>query len=94
MRQYTEVDHINMVEEVESFFDHLVKERKINFHPDNNFEEYINIDTREDSFTPQECMIYNRLMNESFVTCDQANVDIYEIGMKSLGLDWMLVDIA
>lgn len=47
MIHYTEVDHINMVEEVEAFFDHIVKERKINFHPDNNFEDCINIETHD-----------------------------------------------
>lgn len=94
MIHYTEVDHINTVEEVEAFFDHIVKERKINFHPDNNFEDYVSIETHEPSFTPEECAIYNRLMNESFAICDQSNVDIYEIGIKALGLDWMLEDVA
>ncbi|MCQ2212282.1 MAG: hypothetical protein MJZ36_01445 [Bacteroidaceae bacterium] len=94
MRQYTEVDHIYIVEEVEAFFAHIVKERKINFHPDNNFEDYINIESHEPSFTPSECSIYNRLMDECFTICDQANVDIYEIGLKALGLDWMLEDVA
>lgn len=94
MRQYTGVDHISTVEDVEMFFDHIVKERKINFHPDNNFEDYVCIETHEPSFTPDECKLYNRLMEDCFCICDQTNVDIYEIGIKALGLDWMLENVA
>lgn len=94
MRQYTEVDHISTVEGVRQFFNHIVCDRKINFHPDESFEMYVSMESHEPSFTPDECKLYNRLMSESFDICGQANADIYEIGLKALGLDWMLEDVA
>lgn len=94
MRQYTETDHINTTEDVKQFFHHIVQDRKINFNPDDAFEMYVSIETHEPSFTAEECKLYNRLMEESFCICEKENADIYEIGLKALGLDWMLEDVA
>ena len=92
--KYNESSHIQNVQDVEKFFGHIAKERKINFHPDNGFEEYINKETHVACFTPEEVDIYNRLMEESFAVCEKEDVDIYAIGLKSLGLEWMLEDVA
>ena len=75
--KYNSLSHMNSVKDVEVFFDHIVKERKINFHPDNDFEDYINIASHKPSFTSDECSIYNRLMDESFAVCKKEGVDIY-----------------
>lgn len=64
---------------VEKFFDHLLDQRKLTFHPDTPFEDYINIETREPSFTKEEVETYNRLMEESFSICESEGIDIYEI---------------
>lgn len=34
--------HIKSVEDVKAFFCHLVDERKLNFHPDDDFTDYVN----------------------------------------------------
>lgn len=94
MRHYTETDHIGTTEDVKQFFQHIVQDRKINFNPDDAFEMYVSIETHEPSFTAEECKLYNRLMEESFSVCEKENADIYEIGLKALGLDWMLEDVA
>lgn len=82
--KYTRDSHINSVKEVEAFFHHIVYERKVNFHPDNLFEDYVSCERGINTFTLEECTIYNRLMDESFKVCTGAGVDIYGIGLAEL----------
>ena len=81
---YNEEPHIKSVEDVKTFFHHLVNERKLNFHPDDDFADYICCDDKTPSFTEQEVLVYNRLIEESFDVCEKANVDIYDIGYRKL----------
>lgn len=81
---YTLGSHIKSVKDVETFFHHIVFERKVNFHPDDSFEQYVSLNTQEPTFTSEECKIYDRLMDESFVICEKEGVDIYEIGLEKL----------
>ena len=76
--------HIRSVEDVKAFFHHLVCERKVNFHPDDMFENYVSCEGGINTFTLEECTIYNRLMNESFMVCENEGVDIYGIGVVEL----------
>ena len=84
MKTYTVNTHINTVEEIEDFFHHIVCTLKVNFHPDDRFEDYIKMDTHEPSFSTEECALYNRLMEEAFDVCEREGKDIYEIGMNEL----------
>ena len=81
---YIAESHINSVEDVKTFFHHLVHDCKVNFHPDDNFADYISIEAKTPSFTNDEVSIYNRLMDECFDVCKTAGVDIYTIGLKEL----------
>lgn len=81
---YNSNSHIVTVKDVETFFHHIVFERKVNFHPDDMFEDYISCESGVNTFTNEECAIYNRLMDESFKICEKERLDIYEIGMKEL----------
>lgn len=76
--------HIMTVKDVETFFHHIVLERKVNFHPDDVFEDYVSCEEGINTFTLDECAIYNRLMDESFAVCKKDDVDIYEIGLIEL----------
>ena len=82
--KYTSVSHIKSVEDVKTFFHHLVNERKLNFHPDDDFADYICYKDKTPYFSKQEISVYNRLMDESFDVCEKAEVDIYEIGYSEL----------
>ena len=66
---YTNESHILSVKDVEAFFHHIVFERKVNFHPDDMFEDYVSCESGINTFTLDECAIYNRLVDESFVIC-------------------------
>ena len=81
---YNTESHINTVKDVETFFHHIVFERKVNFHPDDMFEDYVSCEGGINTFTVEECAIYNRLMDESFSICEKSGVDIYEIGLNKL----------
>ena len=71
-------------QEVKEFFKYLVNERKLNFHPNDDFANYVSYDEKTPSFTKEEVDVYNRLMEESFKVCDATGVDIYEIGLQEL----------
>lgn len=79
-----EKSHIASVADVKAFFHHLVDERKLNFHPDDDFADYICVDDGTPLFTDDEVVLYNRLMEESFDACEAAGVDIYELGLQEL----------
>ena len=53
------------MKDVETFFHHIVFERKVNFHPDDMFEDYVSCESGINTFTLDECAIYNRLVDES-----------------------------
>ena len=76
--------HIKSVEDVNTFFHHIVSERKVNFHPDDMFEDYVSCEGGINTFTLDECAVYNRLMDESFGICKKEGVDIYSIGLEEL----------
>lgn len=81
---YTSESHIKSVKDVETFFHHIVFERKVNFHPDDMFEDYVSCEGGINTFTLGECAVYNRLMDESFAICENEGVNIYEIGLEKL----------
>ena len=81
---YTSDSHIMSVKDVKTFFHHIVSERKVNFHPDDMFEDYVSCEGGINTFTLGECAIYNRLMDESFAVCNNEGVDIYAIELEEL----------
>lgn len=81
---YTSDSHIISVKDVKTFFHHIVSERKVNFHPDDMFEDYVSCEGGINTFTLGECAIYNRLMDKSFAVCNNEGVDIYAIGLEEL----------
>lgn len=87
---YTKESHIKSVKDVEKFFLHIVYERKVNFHPDNMLEDCVSYEGGINTFTLEECGVYNCLMDESFKECEKERVDIYEIGMNELMPDFMI----
>ena len=77
--KYTEQSHITTIKEVMDFAKYLVNELHVPIHPDDDFRHYVNLETGEDQFTPEEAAIGNRLMAECFDVCDKANRDIYDL---------------
>ena len=76
---YNEFSKIRSMEDVRTFFRHLLKERKVAFHPDDDFADYVSIKDHTPTFSEEEVVIYNRLMSESFKVCLINQTEIYEV---------------
>lgn len=80
--KYTAQSHITSIKDVQDFARYLYNERKVAFHPDDDFSEYIHSDSKEALFSESEISIFNRLINECFTVCEQNDKDIYETMIK------------
>ncbi|MFL9844067.1 hypothetical protein [Flavobacterium rhizosphaerae] len=69
---------INNIQDVETFFKDLYNEG-VSAHPDDDFNDYINYETNEATYTVEEAIVRNELMNRSFIVCENASIDIYEL---------------
>lgn len=84
--EYNSNSHIKSIGDVMPFFNYLMNKRKVNFHPDNSFDEYINFTTGEQTFSDKECKLFDRLMEEAFNVCiNNGDMDlIYDLGTEFL----------
>ena len=81
MAKYSHDSHITTVEGVKDFFHHIVYDLGINFHPDDDFSGYIDLNTGARVMDDKQATLYNRLMEESFVTCDDEDM-VYEMACE------------
>lgn len=77
-------DEITTITDVEKFFNHLLEKESLNFHPDEDFENYINLNSQLPTYTKEGAEMRNRLMEKSFMVCEQTGIDIYQIGFQKL----------
>ena len=81
---------INTSNDVVAFAKQLIKEG-VNFHPDDDFKNYINLETAEPTYSNEEAELRNELMNQCFAVCEKSGVDIYDTmsegALKETGLD-------
>ena len=80
--KYNNDSKITTVDDVKELFRHLVNDRKVNFHPDDRFEDYVSREDGSKTFTQEECVVYYHLMDECFEVCEKNGVDIYAIGLE------------
>ena len=83
MAKYSHESHITTIEEVKNFFHHIVYELDINFHPDDDFKNYVSYETDERTMDDERAEIYNRMMDEAFEVCGDDDM-VYEIGLELL----------
>ena len=81
MAKYSQESHITTLEEVKDFFNHIVYDLDINFHPDDDFKNYVSYETGIRTMDDEQAELYNRLMDESFEVCGD---EVYEIGSDLL----------
>jgi len=81
---------ITTTKDVAAFAKQLIKEG-VSFHPDDDFDDYINFETKEPTYTKNEADFRNELMNQCFSICEKNGIDIYdtmnEVALKETGLD-------
>ena len=73
------LEHISTVEQVQEFTRYLVEDLKVNIHPDNDFAEYIELNTGKQSFNAEEIIKGNSLMEECFKVCEVNSISIYDL---------------
>lgn len=87
------IQEITTIDDVKTFFNELLKE-SLNFHPDEDFANYINIDTSESTYNIEDAELRNQLMDKAFEICARNSVDIYnlsnELSLRYTGLDKMI----
>lgn len=52
------------------------------FHPDDPMTDYVNRETGELSYTPEEADRLDKLMDKAVDFCNQQGLDIYELSME------------
>lgn len=80
------ITKILTIEDVKQFAKELTAEG-LSFHPDDDFNDYINFTSGEPSYTREEAEIRNKLMNECFDVCENEGIDIYEVMMEEMLLE-------
>jgi hypothetical protein len=81
---------IKTEKDVVSFAKQLII-KGINFHPDNDFNHYIYLETQEATHTKDQADFRNELINQCFAVCEINGIDIYdimsEVALKEIGMD-------
>ena len=67
------------VQDVTDFTVYLVHNVKVNIHPDTPFEDYVNLDNGNPTFSKDDIIIGNKLMKQCFDVCAKNDIDIYEL---------------
>jgi hypothetical protein len=84
---------IKNTEDVIIFAKQIVKEG-VSFHCDDDFNDYVNLKTKQQTYTKQEAAFRNNLMDECFEVCEKTGVDIYvvmsEVLINETGLNKLM----
>lgn len=75
---------VKSVDEVKAFFSYLIKNESLSFHPDDDFKDYVSMESGKVTFSSETADHYNNLMNEAFEVCEIAGDDIYALAMSEL----------
>lgn len=73
------ITEINTIEDVKLFAFQLVNEENLSFHPDDDFADYINTETKEQCYSEEDIIRLNEMMEKCFIVCEQSELDIYEL---------------
>jgi len=84
------IKKIESTKDVIAFAEQIVKEG-VSFHCDDDFNDYVNFKTNQQTYTRQEADFRNELMERCFEVCEKNGVDIYnvmnEVLVKEIGLN-------
>ena len=73
------ISKISTLKDVTYLAEILKVEIGLGFHPDDPFEDYINIKTGEATYKPEKAQLRNDLIEQAFNICRKKNKDIYEV---------------
>ena len=56
-----------------------MNEENLSFHPDDDFSNYINLETQDPLYSDEEVLLLNKQMGKCFDICVRNGTDIYEL---------------
>ena len=78
------------INDVKAFAKQIIAEN-VSFHPDDDFNDYVNFKENTPYYSKQEADIRNDLMSMCFEVCEKEGVDIYdlmlEVTLAETGMD-------
>lgn len=84
------ITKIETTEDVKGFAKQLIAEG-VSFHPDDDFNDYVNFKENTPTYTKEEADLRNDLMNKCFEVCEKEGIDIYavmlEVSLIETGMD-------
>ena len=84
------ITKIQTTEDVKAFAKQLIAEG-VSFHPDDDFNDYVNFRENKQCYTKEEADLRNELMNDCFMVCENEGIDIYslmlEVTLVETGMD-------
>ncbi len=87
------IDKIEKIDDIKLFAKQIINEG-VSFHPDDDFNDYVNLKSNAAIYTKEEAEKRNELMNRCFVLCDKEGFDIYGIMLSvtliETGLDKLI----
>ena len=78
------INNLVTLGDVQTFFNYLVYDLRLNFHIDTPFADYISSEDDEPYFTIEEAERLDKLMDKAFLICEFDGFDIYELGLDTL----------
>ncbi|RZL20460.1 MAG: hypothetical protein EOO89_00020 [Pedobacter sp.] len=75
------ITSITTIEDVQTLIKQLLSEG-LNFHPDTPFEDYINRETGQPTYTKLEANTKETMLNQCFEMCNKLHYDIYDIATE------------
>lgn len=79
---------IKNIDDAKAFVNACIAQIGHGFHPDNLFQDYINLETKERLFTAKEARTYNRALKYTFNHFGEANEDIYDYAYNIISDDF------
>ena len=87
------INKIQTLDDVKAFAKQLIAEG-LNFHPDDDFNDYVNLENNLPLYSNEEASIRNELMNKCFEVCELEGIDIYdlmlEVTLTETGMDALI----
>lgn len=67
----------DIIDDTAASFFYMMFTSGINFHPDTPLEDYVNTNG-ERSFTDEQAVVLNGILDALFAACDVAGIDLYD----------------
>ena len=75
------IKEIKNTNDVADFAKQIIGEG-VSFHPDDDFNDYVNFKDDKPTYTKEEADLRNDLMSKCFEVCEKEGVDIYDVTLE------------